>query len=44
VGFVLVILTLWLESAGIGMLIAWIRQAAEGDIQQMALFAHLHWS
>jgi hypothetical protein len=32
-GFVLVILTLWLESAGIGMLIASIRHAAEDDIQ-----------
>ena len=34
-GFVLVTLTLWLQSAGMGMLIAWIRQAAEGDIHNM---------
>jgi hypothetical protein len=35
-GFVLVTLTLWLQSAGMGMLIAWIRQAVEGDIHKMS--------
>jgi hypothetical protein len=35
-GFVLVTLTLWLQSAGIGMLLAWIRRVAEGAIHKMS--------
>jgi hypothetical protein len=34
-GFLLVTSTLWLQSAGIAVLVAWIRHAAEGDIQKM---------
>jgi hypothetical protein len=34
-GFLLVTCTLWLQSAGIAVLVAWIRHAAEGDIQEM---------
>jgi hypothetical protein len=34
-GFLLVTCTLWLQSAGIAVLVAWIRRAAEGDIQKM---------
>ncbi|HEY2467744.1 MAG TPA: ion channel [Terracidiphilus sp.] len=34
-GFLLVTCTLWLQSAGIAVLVAWIRHAAEGDIQKM---------
>src|ERR1700730_10038653 len=31
----LITLTLWLQSAGVAMLIAWVRRALEGDIQQI---------
>jgi hypothetical protein len=45
--FVLVTLTLWLQSAGSAALIAWVRPAAEGDIHKLgplhstALFVRL---
>src|SRR5271154_2078758 len=31
----LVTVTLWLESAGVAMLIAWVRRAVEGNMQQI---------
>jgi voltage-gated potassium channel len=31
----LVILTLWIQSAGVAALIAWVRRALEGDMQQI---------
>ena len=31
----LVIVTLWLQSAGVAILIAWVRRALEGDMQQI---------
>jgi voltage-gated potassium channel len=31
----LITLTLWLQSAGIAALIAWVRRALEGDMQQI---------
>src|SRR3984893_7908406 len=31
----LITLTLWLQSAGVAMLIAWVRRALEGDMQQI---------
>jgi hypothetical protein len=34
-GFLLVTCRLWLQSAGIAVLVAWIRHATEGDIQKM---------
>ena len=34
--FVLVILTLWLQSAGIGVLVAWIRHRVKGEIDRMS--------
>jgi hypothetical protein len=34
-GFLLVTCTLWLQFAGIAVLVAWIRRAAEGDIHKL---------
>jgi voltage-gated potassium channel len=34
-GIVLVILTLWLQSAGIGVLVAWIKHLVKGEIHKM---------
>jgi hypothetical protein len=34
----LVTVTLWLQSAGVAMLIAWVRRALEGDTQQIGAF------
>ena len=31
----LITVTLWLQSAGVAMLIAWVRRALEGDMQQI---------
>jgi voltage-gated potassium channel len=34
----LVTVTLWLESAGVAMLIAWVRRVLEGNMQQIGAF------
>jgi hypothetical protein len=31
----LVMITLWLQSAGVAVLIAWVRRALQGDMQQI---------
>jgi voltage-gated potassium channel len=36
--FVLVSLTLWLQSAGIAALISWVRRSIKGDIHALGLF------
>jgi voltage-gated potassium channel len=38
VGFLLVCLTLWLQSAGIATLLAWIRHAIRSDSHRLSLF------
>jgi voltage-gated potassium channel len=34
----LIAITLWLQSAGVAVLIAWVRRALRGDIQQIGAF------
>ena len=34
----LITVTLWLQSAGVAILIAWVRRALEGDMQQIGAF------
>ena len=37
-GLILVILTLWLQSVGIGALVRWARHAAQGDLHALTVF------
>lgn len=42
IAFLLVVLTLWLQAAGIGGLIAWVKRALRGDISKVGPLRAAH--